>query len=372
MNDKKIKVLQLGSPTGLYGAERWILALARYLDSNKIDVIVSVLRDDPNLAAPLCDEARKLGLRTHVFNAYGQINWSAVSQLRRFIVDNNIHILHTHGYKTDVIGLFATRKTNCRLITTPHGWSVKAGFKLGLYEAFDRFIFRYFDIVAPLSETLFSELSAVPSLRDKLRLIENGVDLLEIDTQIQLAQELLQWKEEGYFLVGYIGQLIERKNLKVLIEAFAKFSLPKKKLILLGEGEQRQELEKLTTNLNITHEVEFLGFRDDRLSFLKGFDIFVLPSRLEGIPRCLMEAMGAKIPVIASDIPGCNDLVKHDQTGLLFELSSSESLLGCLNQFKEINLRSRLGQAGRDFIRENYSAASMAKKYEIIYENLLI
>ncbi|MBK8653195.1 MAG: glycosyltransferase [Haliscomenobacter sp.] len=66
----------------------------------------------------------------------------------------------------------------------------------------------------------------------------------------------------------------------------------------------------------------FLGFRDDRLNFLKGFDIFVLPSRSEGIPRCLMEAMAAQVTVIASDIPGCTDLIKHEQTGLLFEVDN--------------------------------------------------
>ena len=79
-------------------------------------------------------------------------------------------------------------------------------------------------------------------------------------------------------------------------------------------GEQKAELQALARELGIENQVHFLGFRTDRLSLLKGFDVFVLPSTLEGIPRCLMEAMTAGIPIIASDIPGCNDLIKHEKT----------------------------------------------------------
>ncbi|MGH9905837.1 MAG: glycosyltransferase, partial [Pyrinomonadaceae bacterium] len=123
--------------------------------------------------------------------------------------------------------------------------------------------------------------------------------------------------------------------------------------------------------LRIGNDVEFLGFRDDRLTFLKGFDVFVLPSRLEGIPRCLMEAMAARIPVVASDIPGCRDLISHDETGLLFELDNVESLLRCLSEVMDPNVRVRLGQAARDVVVVNYSAATMARQYHGLYSGLL-
>lgn len=129
----KYKVMHLGNPTGLYGAERWILAFIRHLDSAQVDSIVSVIRDDPTLTAPLCREAQILGFNTRIFEAYGRVNWSAISQLRRFLISEDIQILHTHGYKTDVIGLLATWRTPCRLISTPHGWSAQAGFKIKIY-----------------------------------------------------------------------------------------------------------------------------------------------------------------------------------------------------------------------------------------------
>lgn len=366
-----IRVMQLGSPMGLYGAERWILALVRHLDPSEVESIVSVIRDDSALSVALCDQANALGFRTEIFEAYGRVNWSAVSQLRKYLLGNGVQILHTHGYKTDIIGLLATWRTPCRLVSTPHGWSVQAGIMLRLYESIDRAVFPLLDAVAPLSEAIFDDLKSLPGLRNKLHLIRNAVDVSEIDGVTSVAAEIAKWKTDGQFVLGYIGQIIPRKCLNVLLEAFARLAMPRKKLAILGEGSQRDELERLAMSLGIRDDVAFFGFRKDRLTFLRGFDVFVLPSRLEGIPRCLMEAMAARIPVVASDISGCTDLINHGHTGLLFQLGNVESLLGCLTKCMEQHVRFQLGQRGRDFVVVNYSAASMAMRYQSLYRGLV-
>jgi glycosyltransferase involved in cell wall biosynthesis len=367
---KPLHVMQLGSPTGLYGAERWILALIRHLDRSMVDSIVGVIRDDPQQAAPLCAEARRLGFRAHVFDAPGRVNWSAVHVLREYLRNNQVHILHTHGYKTDLIGWMATCGTSCRLVSTPHGWSTQAGLKLRIYEAIDRAAFPFFDAVAPLSDTLYNELERWPGLRGKLHLIRNGVDVLEIDS-IREPKPGMTPHGRREFVVGYVGQLIARKGLDVLLRAFAQLSLPNKKLVLIGEGPQRQDLTSLSNRLGISECVEFHGFRDDRLSLLKNFDVFVLPSRLEGVPRCLMEAMAAGTPVVASDIPGCTDLVKHNDSGLLFRCDNVEELLACLEGCLEPQLRARIVRNAREFVVANFSADTMARRYGALYGSLI-
>ena len=87
--------MQLGSPTGLYGAERWILALIKHLDPEKVESIVAAIKEQPGLGVPLCREAQKLGFRSHVIEAIGRVNLSAVQQLRRYILENRIQVLHT-------------------------------------------------------------------------------------------------------------------------------------------------------------------------------------------------------------------------------------------------------------------------------------
>jgi glycosyltransferase involved in cell wall biosynthesis len=363
--------MQLGSPTGLYGAEHWILALIRHLDRAEVETVVSVIRDDPSLEAPLCEVARREGFRTFVIEAPGRFNWAAVRQLRRYIVENKIDVLHTHGYKMDIAGLFATRGTSCRLVTTPHGWSTQAGLALRIYEGVDRAIFPFFDAVVPLSETLRDGLLKVPGVSRKLQLIRNAVDISEIDATDALAPEIARWREEGQFIVGYVGQLISRKGLPVLLEAFAKLATPKKKLALVGDGPQRAELEQQVAALGIQADVRFFGFRTDRLGFMKGFDVFALPSRLEGIPRCLMESMAARVAIVASDIPGCNDIVRHDSTGLLFPLDDAAALAAAMTRVMDPDTRERLRANARRFVVDEYSASAMARRYQDLFRRLL-
>jgi glycosyltransferase involved in cell wall biosynthesis len=368
---RRYRVLQLGSPTGLYGAEHWILALIRHLDPNEVETTVSVIRDDPALEAPLCEVARREGFRTFVIEAPGRFNWSAVRQLREYIVANNIDVLHTHGYKMDIAGLLATRGTQCRLMTTPHGWSTKAGLALRIYEGIDRAIFPFFDAVVPLSEKLVEELRSLPGMRKRLKLIRNAVDISEIDSIPDVAPPVAAWREQGQFVVGYVGQLIPRKGLPVLLEAFARLDAPNKKLALVGDGPQREELERQVRALGIGADVSFFGFRSDRLAFLKGFDVFVLPSRLEGIPRCLMESMAARVSVVASDIPGCNDLVRPEENGILFPMDDVAALTRSLTRLQDSAERARLSANARDFVMAEYSAAAMARRYQDLYRQLL-
>lgn len=370
-NTNSIRILQLGSPTGLYGAERWILALLRHLDSNKIESIVSVIKDEPGLKLPLCEKASSAGFPTHVFKAYGKLNLSAVRHLRGYLLQKRVDILHTHGYKTDLIGLLASVGTDCRIVSTPHGWSNNAGIKLQVYEKIDRTVFPLFDAVAPLSEGIYLELARLPGLKSKLHLIRNGVDISEIDAENTIVPTIRQWKAEGRFVCGYIGQLIPRKGLEILLEAFARLQVPGTKLAIIGEGEQRQQLEHMSVSLGIAKDVKFFGFRDNRLSFLRGFDAFVLPSSLEGVPRCLMEAMAAGVLVVASNISGCRDIVSNCKTGYLFKVDDIESLCHVLKRaISDKETSKKLVNNARLLINNDFSAKRMANEYTSLYERL--
>lgn len=369
--DAPVRVLQLGSPTSLYGAERWILALVNNLDGARVDSTVAVIRDDPQLGADLCVEAGRQGFRTQVFEAFGKVNWSAVAMLRSYILASRTNVLHTHGYKTDIIGLLAVRSTGCKVLSTPHGWSKDAGLKLRFYEALDRRVFCHVHAVAPLSQEIYDDLATRPCLRGKLHLIPNGVDLSDVREPVCVNREIAAWKLDGYFVFGYIGQLIRRKGLDVLLRALATCTHGTWRLAIVGEGSEREPLSALARDLGISEQVRFFGFRDDRMAFLKGFDAFVLPSRLEGVPRCLMEAMAAGIPVVASDIPGCRDLIANGESGLLFGPDSVAELDGALTRImQEEPLRRTVADAGKRAVEKQWSATVMAQSYTCLYEQI--
>lgn len=376
----KPRVLHLGSFAGLYGAERWILALVKHLDPSKIHSIVGVVKDDEGVEVPLCTEAAKLGFETAVFDAPGMFNPLAVKQLHKYIKNNDIDILHTHYYKTDIIGLLARINTGCKIISTPHGWTAKADFKLRCYEQLNKILLPFVDIVSPLSRELFDSLYSYKINRmiykfcknNNICLILNGVDVSEID-DVQCVSPILKEWADNAFVVGYIGRLVNGKGLDVMLKSIAymgdSFEI---KVALVGDGPLRDELEDMASSLGLQDRVKFYGFQEKRLEFLKGFDLFVLPSLSEGIPRCLMEAMAAGVPVVASDIPGCRNLIRHDDTGLLFASEDSHSLAkAVLDLAGNPSKRLRLAANGGAFVRRQFSAERMAREYEELYLNLI-
>jgi glycosyltransferase involved in cell wall biosynthesis len=372
MPNGRIKVLQLGSPTGLYGAERWILALVKYFDRSRIRPIVASIRDSVCTDSPLTAEARKLGIPSESFEAFGKVNLTAVRELRRFIVSNRVQILHTHGYKTDIIGLLAIQGTACRIVSTPHGWTKKSNLKLRLYEIADRLVFPLFDAVVPLSQNLYDQLGRIPHLKKKLYLIKNGVDIGEITSVTKTADEISKWREQGSFVIGFVGRLTEGKGVDVLLKAIARLGSPTLRAAIVGEGECRPALENLTRTLGIEKRVKFFGFREDRISFLRGFDVFVLPSRSEGIPRSVMEAMAAETSVVVSDCEGCKALVSNSETGIVFKVDDEKQLSNCIQQLKDNEqLKAMLIKNAKQAVHETFSAERMAQEYEKLYREII-
>lgn len=368
----RIRVMHLGGPKGLYGAERWILALVRSLEAEKIESVVCTIRDDPSLAAELCTQASAIGCRTHIFESPGRFNLTAISLIRDYIREHRIDVVHTHGYKTDILGLLAVRGTACKIVTTPHGWTVNADLKLRAYEFVDRLVFPLFDAVVPLSKGLFEGVVTLPGMRRKTYLIENGVDIDEIENTTTVDRDLLRWRGRGLAVIGYVGRLTEGKGLVTLLRAIAALGRDDVRLAIVGEGEQAGELGNVAESLGIRDRVRFFGYRPDRLAFLKGFDVFVLPSRSEGTPRCLMEAMAADVPVIATDIPGCRNLVADGKTGVLFQVDDHPALASSINALLNDRPRARaMVTHARSFVHQNYSAVAMASRYMNLYGALV-
>jgi glycosyltransferase involved in cell wall biosynthesis len=364
-----IRVLQLGSPNGLFGAERWILALARHLPRESIETVVGVIQDVAGAdEAPLLAEARALGMQTVSIQAPGRINAAGVRALRALLREQRIDVLHTHFYKSTIVGALAVRGTDCRLLATPHGWNTGAGLKLQAYEWAERLAFGWADAIAPLSEDLERGLRRLPWVRGRLTLISNGVDLDEVGASSAIESSVSAAREAGEFVVGYVGQLIERKRVDTLIDAFASLRVEARRLFIVGDGDQRASLEARALERGVGDRVHFTGFREDRLALLRGFDALVLPSTLEGIPRCLMEAMAAGVPVVATDIPGTRDLIVDGESGLLFPIGDTKRLASALEGVRsEPGLRMRLADAGVARVNAHFSARAMAARYARLF-----
>jgi len=299
---------------------------------------------------------------------------SVVLRLKKLIKKEGYNVIHTHGYKSDILGLMAARMAGIPAIATPHGFENADDWKLRAYIGLGNKFLKHFDVVAPLSEELCRDVAGFGVKAERIRYIKNGVDLDEVEAKIEDRENNPVLNTKTKKRVGFIGQMISRKNIFDLLDIFD--SLAQKhdnlELKLLGDGEQRQELEEYASGLKSKPAMDFLGFRDDRLDWLQSFDIFVMTSTLEGIPRCLMESMAMGIPVAAYNIAGIDQLLTHDQTGLLAEHGDKEALAQHWEAILyDDALSQRISHAAREYVLNEFSGRRMASDYTQLFNELV-
>ena len=370
----KIKVLHFICPTALYGAERWILALAKnYVNHDLIDCQLAVTYEHQGKNIEVYDKFKELGLKSHMIKTQGRFDPSVIFALYRLIRDQNIDIIHTHGYKSDILGIIAARLTGIKAVATPHGFENAKDFKLQFFIWLGCLALKYFDLVAPLSEELKHDMHHLKVNKNRIRLILNGIDIDEVERERNKKQNTNYLKPADEKLIGYVGQLSHRKNISVLLETFELLYKEHKnvRLILIGEGPQKSELEKKAKALSAGSRIEFLGYRDDRLSLVRQMDLFCMTSSLEGIPRSLMEAMAIETPVASFNIPGVDRLIINGQTGLMADFSNVQMLKLCWQRILfDKDLADKLSKNGREHILKNFSSKRMADEYTFFYKKL--
>lgn len=365
-----INVLQFICSTGFYGAERWILALCRNTDKDDCNYSLAVTDEEGSKDLELVKQFSAQCGETIALPMKNKFDLSVVGKLVDYIKQNKIDVIHTHGYKSDILGILAAKKARIPVVVTPHGFENADDIKLRSFIWFGCQSMRFADKVVPLSPALMEDVKGFGIKAPKLEYIQNGVDLSEVEN----ARDNLAANPKSKFRVGFIGQMISRKNIKDLLEVFASFHAKKNdvELVLLGDGDDRASLEQYAMQLPCAKDIHFLGYRDDRLAYLKSFDIFAMTSTLEGIPRCLMEACAMGIPVVSYDIDGVDQLITHEQTGLLAPLKDKESLQSLFASVYEQPERAKeLGKKAIHYVNEHYAASRMAREYLDLFNRLV-
>lgn len=365
------RVAHLHSSLGVYGAEHWTLTLARHLDRDANKVLVLSLGTKPG-ADTFCLAARAMGLAAEHLAVPGKFNPRAIWLLRRLLLRRGIHILHTHGFKADVIGYFATRATHIALVSTVHGWSADESFRIRAYESLGRLFLRRFDRVYPLSPQLLNDLRARRFHEDRLKLILNAVDVESFDSSFA-ARRLRRSKDP--VRIAFVGRLCQPKGVFDLIQGFAraKFDVPPQ-LVLVGDGPARDELLALCAHLDLSSKVTLTGAVSSNAvrRIMEDADFLVLPSHSEGIPRVIMEAFAAGLPVIGSEIPGVMQLVKHEDTGLLVPVCDPEALGHAIERLvTDPALGRAMAERARKLVSDRFSARRLAAEFSLEYENVV-
>jgi glycosyltransferase involved in cell wall biosynthesis len=232
-----------------------------------------------------------------------------------------------------------------------------------------RAVGRYIAVCHAVARDLERRLHVPPS---RVSVVPNGAELQELDTPgaTDPALRVALAGSADVPLVLTLARLDRQKGLKDLLRAAAQ--LPGVAFVVAGEGPERSALEADARALGVERRVSFIGFRRDVPALLASADLFVLPSMTEGLPLSVLEAMAARRPVIATDVGGTGDVVRHEQTGLLVGAGDATALAAAIRRLlSDAPLAERLARAGQILVRDHYSAADTARRVMAVYDGLL-
>lgn len=364
-------VLFLISSEGYFGAENMLVTQAASLSRLGCRCIVGAFCDARFHHTEVADRARAQGLSVERVACAGRCDWGAVTRIRELLAEYSVDILHPHGYKADLYAYAAAWPHRTALVATSHNWPSPL-WSMRAYAVLDRRVLRGFDRIVVVSDHVADMLqrSGIPA--GKVQTIFNGVQIERFwPAHPTLRDEFASGDET---LVGFVGRFVPDKGGAILLRAAQKVlsARASTKFVLVGDGPCRQEWESLGDQLGIRNQVTFAGVRQDMPGVYASFDLLVLPSLLEAMPMCVLEAMAACKPVIATRVGAVPKLVVPEYTGMLVEPGDIDGLSAAIVQLLGDPERAhRLGENGRARVSEHFSADSMAMRYLELYREVL-
>ncbi len=367
-----VRILHFVSSQGVFGAEQVILSLAKFFNNGNYQAVIGAVHDRrfPQSDAVI-QAAQELKLPTIRVSCSYRFDWAAIFELKKLLQEMRIDVLHTHNYKSDLIGLLAARLAGVPVVATAHGFTgmTKA---VSSYEKWDRFILeRFFDRVIVVTEELLTKCSP-----EKRRVIRNGLDISRF--HVEAAKGLEFRKKFGlsrhHVVVGTVGRLSPEKNQKLLLEGMRP-SLkknPELRVMIVGEGPEKGNLVSFCWQEEITSNVIFCGHIKDMPSAYQAMDLFVLPSLREAMPLTIFEAMASSVAVIATRVGGVPSVIEDGRTGLLVEAGDSPALAAKIEfLLNRPSHRSALAKAGLQAVQKHFSNLEMCEQYKKVYEELI-
>jgi glycosyltransferase involved in cell wall biosynthesis len=379
-HERPLSILFLGTQMALGGAQRLLLDQAAWFHGHGHNVTCAFLYDKENVA-----EAWRRGLAFPLLRLSGirpndvfvkKVAGLVLGLIRlwRLLRRGKFDVVQTFTYDSNLLGL-------------PLAWlagvPVRIATHHGIIEGFPRLVERLHSalvnagmasILVNVSRKVLEQAAAVGIRREHMTVIPNGIPFgarHESDKESTRAE--LGLSAQDALLIS-VGRLVYQKGHEYLIQAMEglRGDLPHIKAIICGEGPLRRQLQRHIDRLGLGDVVTLLGNRLDIDRLLGGADVFVLPSRWEGLPVALLEAMDRGLPVVATRVEGVEEVVQDETHGILVPPEDSRALGESIRRLVlDTDLRERMSLGARARIREAYTLDIMCEKYLSLMHNLL-
>jgi glycosyltransferase involved in cell wall biosynthesis len=370
----RVRVLQLTSSLGFYGAEQMIMTLLTALDRDSFHVSLAALQKKKASSTAIVSAATAAGIEAVTVPCRGWLDWDAIQALKSLIERENIDILHCHEPKSRLYGAVVSKMMGIPIVATHHLWTGQ-NLRTRLVESIDAAVLHGCDKVVGVSNSVAESMRRVLVSSHRIEVIPNGIDLSSFrdDLKGDEVRRSLGIPRTAP-VIGAVGRLDIQKGHDRLIEAAKKITDAGQEAfyVILGEGVERPRLEALVRDLGLTGRVLLPGYRSDVRSCLAMMDVFVMPSRREGTPMALLEAMAMKKPVVATAVGGVPDVLTDGIDGIVLPengVGLSDALLKLL---RDPAFAIQIARTGRRRVENEFSSVRMARRYEELYRRCLI
>lgn len=331
----------------------------------------------------LLDEVSSAGISVALFEESRSNAWDLFGKLRMHFKNTRPHLIHTHRYKEHVLGALSARLShNPIVVQTFHGLEENLkgwdALKMTAYTILNTICGRW---TAKGFIGVSGEIAAVLASRypgRDVRCIRNGVELHRIKPMVESPDMRgILGVPLNAFVVGTVCRLTPVKGLEHLVHAFriilGKSGIRPKRLIIVGDGPLRTELEERVRCAGIAAQTLFLGARSDVYDVMATFDVLALPSLHEGIPTVLLEAMALGVPIVASKVGGIPEILNDRREALLVPSRDEDALAEAIERFEaNPSLCEQMRSAARTRVEQEFSIARAAALTRAMYRGLAV
>jgi glycosyltransferase involved in cell wall biosynthesis len=348
--------------------------------------LVKSFVSDEGIEAPtdFIKEALKQDLQVDTIQELFRYDPLTLNKIRKIVDTYKPDIIQTHSVKSHFLIYASGLYKQYPWIAFHHGYT-KTNLKMELYNKLDKISLKKPQKIITVSDSFASELTAIGIPKNDVQVIRNSVNsrVFSHITEGSINQAIVDCRvKDGETIILTIGRLSKEKGHEDLINAFHQLlqeeilqsenqsltaavinseyinaaSMRNYKLVIVGEGPEMSNLEAQIKDLQLEDKVLLIGFRKDVRPFYHICDLFVLPSHSEGSPNVLLEAMAAKIPVVATRVGGIPEMVEEGKTAILCEANKTDSIkMGMRKIIEDEALRKRLVQNAFQNVLDNYS-----------------
>ncbi len=374
---ERIRVMHFRRTSHIVGGPETLLyAIGKYTDRERFDVTVADFGADAEARTPFLREFDQYDIPTVSIPAGHKWDFRSIRELAAVLEEREIDILHTHDHRTDLIGYLASRRRPTATVVT--FWQpLRRYWWLKHIEILDDHIIRRFDRILPCAEAVRDEIvRKSPHLADRCITVLNRVDL-DLYKQNGYAGSDIR-AEFGIpadaFVCATVGRVMEDKGITYLVDAQKLIADAGVKVhqLIVGTGPQVEEMTEKVRFLGLADRVTFTGHRRDIPAVLKACDLLIQSSLSEGLSIAVVEAMAAGLAVVATDVGGTTEIVKHGATGLIIQPRKPKEIAdGVLALHADSARRESMAKAARETAFREWSVEKWVRQFEEVYVDLV-